>query len=109
MLRNNAGLPYNPEEHQKAIASARSMRRDFVLSVIASGLTLAVVAYLHREPAPLQTFAKGGSLLLYKDQLTGCQYLGTTEGGLTPRLSHDGKPICIVERIVTLPAEEKIP
>lgn len=28
------------------------------------------------------------------DNLTGCEYLRTYEGGLTPRLDADGKQIC---------------
>lgn len=33
-------------------------------------------------------------LLLYTDYGTGCQYVGTMTGGLTPRLDKDGKIVC---------------
>lgn len=32
------------------------------------------------------------------DALTGCQYLITRDGGITPRLDADGKHICEVRR-----------
>lgn len=38
---------------------------------------------------------KRSGLSIYIDHETGCQYLGTVFGGLTPRLDRDGKPICI--------------
>lgn len=37
-------------------------------------------------------------MTLYTDQRTGCQYMGTGFGGLTPRMSQDGKQICEVKQ-----------
>ncbi len=33
-------------------------------------------------------------LIVYTDNLTGCQYLGTVVGAITPRLDKDGKIVC---------------
>lgn len=33
------------------------------------------------------------------DNLTGCQYLITSEGGITPRLDADGKHVCKFEKV----------
>lgn len=37
---------------------------------------------------------KRSGMNLYTDHGTGCQYLATPLGSLTPRLDADGKPIC---------------
>jgi hypothetical protein len=34
-------------------------------------------------------------LVLYTDYGTGCQYVGTMFGGITPRLDADGKIVCV--------------
>ena len=34
-------------------------------------------------------------LVLYTDYQTGCQYVGTPFGSITPRLDKDGKIVCI--------------
>jgi len=36
----------------------------------------------------------GHDLLIYTDDLTGCQYLSRTGNGITPRMGVDGKQIC---------------
>jgi len=33
-------------------------------------------------------------LIIRTDALTGCQYLTTTRGGLTPRVDRHGAPLC---------------
>ena len=33
-------------------------------------------------------------LIVYTDARTGCQYLGTITGAITPRLDKDGKIVC---------------
>ena len=33
-------------------------------------------------------------MTVYTDYGTGCQYIGTVLGGISPRLGADGKPIC---------------
>lgn len=39
--------------------------------------------------------SKRSNLRIYVDYGTGCQYVGTPFGGLTPRLDKDGRPICL--------------
>jgi len=36
----------------------------------------------------------GGNLSLYIDEVTSCHYLGTIDGGLTPRMNTKGFHIC---------------
>lgn len=38
---------------------------------------------------------KRSGMILYTDHKTGCQYVGTVLGGITPRLDKDGKPFCV--------------
>ena len=38
---------------------------------------------------------KRSNMILYTDYKTGCQYVGTVLGGITPRLDRDGKPVCV--------------
>ncbi|WP_319568247.1 DUF6440 family protein [Cohaesibacter marisflavi] len=42
--------------------------------------------------------AKKSGMTVYTDYKTGCQYLGTWSGGITPRLDADGKQVCIEEQ-----------
>lgn len=37
---------------------------------------------------------KRSGLTIYVDHETGCQYVGTVLGGLTPRIDRNGMPIC---------------
>ena len=37
-------------------------------------------------------------LQIYVDHGTGVQYVGTMQGGLTPRVDHDGKPMVMGRR-----------
>lgn len=39
------------------------------------------------------------NMFVYVDDLTGCQYLRTYKGGITPRLNKDGKQICEVKNV----------
>ena len=49
-----------------------------------------------RYPQKDDTDPSGGrsGLKIYTDSGTGCQYLSVSGGGVTPRMSADGKPIC---------------
>lgn len=41
------------------------------------------------------TVSASTPLVVYTDNITGCQYLGrSTDGGLTPRMDRHGKHIC---------------
>jgi nitrogen fixation-related uncharacterized protein len=59
---------------------------------------LVVVAFLFGVFVPSfdDTDAPGerSGLRPYTDHGTGCQYLSTSDGALTPRLGADGRPIC---------------
>lgn len=39
--------------------------------------------------------AERSGMILYTDYGTGCQYVSTILGGITPRLDKDGKPVCV--------------
>lgn len=49
--------------------------------------------HLNKDATDLEETRSG--LLLYTDYGTGCQYLATTAGSLTPRLDKDGNIVCI--------------
>lgn len=38
---------------------------------------------------------KRSGMIVYTDALTGCQYVGTILGSITPRLDKDGKIVCV--------------
>ncbi len=65
---------------------------------------LAVLAVLFVASCNVDRPSLGSPVVVWTDQLTGCQYLvaagaGITDwsnrgGSITPRLGQDGKPIC---------------
>lgn len=64
-----------------------SASKGKIWPVILAPLCFAVVAipFLAASKSNLQT---------HSDSLTGCQYLESPRGGLTPRLDHNGNHIC---------------
>lgn len=46
------------------------------------------------QQAPVAVNVGGDVLPIVTDPDTGCQYIGYTGHGLTPRLDRDGKPMC---------------
>jgi hypothetical protein len=62
------------------------------------GLTLlAAVCFFtgrHYEKDDSDGASRSG-MIVYTDALTGCQYLGTITGAITPRLNKDGKIVCV--------------
>ena len=60
------------------------------------GLVISMsVIYASKKPKDSTDPIDGRSGLEIKvDALTGCQYLTTPKGGLTPRLDANGKQIC---------------
>lgn len=46
-----------------------------------------------------KSFFKRSDLKIHTDYKTGCQYLSTFWGGITPRLDKDGKQICIESEV----------
>ena len=50
--------------------------------------------FLSRDDTDDPSGSRSG-LIVYTDHRTGCQYVGTVLGGITPRLDKDGKPVCV--------------
>lgn len=65
-------------------------------AIIVLGLIGSIVGYPQKD----DTDPSGGrsGLKIYTDSGTGCQYLSVSGGGVTPRLSADGQPICGVQQ-----------
>ncbi len=65
-------------------------------AIIVLGLIGSIVGYQQKD----DTDPSGGrsGLKIYTDSGTGCQYLSVSGGGVTPRLSADGHPICGVQQ-----------
>ena len=65
-------------------------------AVIVLGIIGSIVGYPQKD----DTDPSGGrsGLKIYTDSGTGCQYLSVSGGGVTPRLSSDGHPICGVQQ-----------
>lgn len=75
-------------------AASVSALRAFVPSAFLLGVLLGAcqpVEQANGNPIVEDTYS---ALPMVTDPATGCQYLGYTGHGLTPRLDRDGKPIC---------------
>ena len=46
------------------------------------------------EPVTVATQDGNATMLIFTDDLNGCQYLYAYNVGLTPRIGPDGKPVC---------------
>lgn len=59
-------------------------------------LTIGLLAMLAgcEEPPHVATQDGKQRMLVFTDDLTGCEYLYFYSGGITPRLSPDGTQIC---------------
>ena len=62
--------------------------------LVAAGVVILVVEWLQPKDNTDPPDGRSG-MALYTDALTGCQYLGTGWGGLTPRLYSDGVQVCV--------------
>lgn len=68
---------------------------SFVAGVVMGLLISISVIYASSSPKDSTDPVDGRSGLEIKvDALTGCQYLTTQKGGLTPRIDANGKQIC---------------
>lgn len=70
-----------------------------IIGAIAIFLFFLVVAVdvIHKSTRPYDSTdpSDGRSgLRLYIDDGTGCHYLGSSNGGLTPRMNPDGRQVC---------------
>lgn len=69
-------------------------KHGFVV-MVATGVLCGGLAFYLLNPKSSADPAGGYSgLHVMVDALTGCQYLATQKGGLTPRLDANGKQIC---------------
>lgn len=72
---------------------------SFALGAVAALIVMALASYLNTNRGPLDdtdnkvTGARSQMRILV-DHGTGCQYLVSIGGGLTPRLDGEGKPMC---------------
>lgn len=64
-----------------------------ILALVVLILLFSVVVGYKRDDT--DTADKRSGLVLYTDYNTGCQYVGTVFGGITPRLDADGKIVCV--------------
>lgn len=65
--------------------------------LIATMLTLIVVIDIYNAMQPgdsTDSDSARSGLSLHVDAKTGCHYLGTARGGITPRYDRDGNHIC---------------
>lgn len=56
-----------------------------------------IISCFHIDNSDKNIF-KRSDMAIKTDYLTGCQYLVTFWGGITPRLDKDGKQVCIKEK-----------
>ena len=74
------------------------MAKDWAPSALAAAVVvIAVLAYIsmHHPPRDNSDPIGGRSnMQVLTDALTGCQYLATQRGGITPRMDADNKQVC---------------
>ena len=68
--------------------------------ICAAIIVLGLIGSIVGHPQKDDTDPSGGrsGLKIHTDSGTGCQYLSVSGGGVTPRLSADGHPICGVQQ-----------
>lgn len=62
--------------------------------LLAAFVLVSAVIWLLSRPLPSDPVREHSGLRIHVDPGTGCQYLQSTRGGLTPRLDRDGRHIC---------------
>lgn len=68
---------------------------DATAIVIICGMVVIVATRFSAfDDTDNHTTGERSGVSLYTDHLTGCQYLGTLFGGITPRLDQHGNHIC---------------
>ena len=69
--------------------------KKYLLTVVAPvALFFTLGAYLSPTDSTDGSWSKRSGISLHIDHETGCHYLGTLFGALTPRLDRDGEHIC---------------
>lgn len=73
----------------------RPMTWRFAAGVVALVLLAgAAIWWLSPRDSTDPPAGRRSGLVILTDHLTGCQYLGASRGGVTPRLRADGSQIC---------------
>jgi len=69
--------------------------KDFIMYFVFGIIFWVTIANLFEIGYDSTDSEEGRSgLRLFTDDLTGCQYLGTAMGGITPRLNEESQHIC---------------
>jgi len=69
------------------------MKKTYCAALVAV-LVAASVAGCKLQVQSKPTELAGGDLAVYRDPLTGCEYLAHHRGGLVPRTNVDGRQLC---------------
>lgn len=74
---------------------------SMIVSILIVGLLFALFSQLFNLAPKDDTDPPGGrsGLIIYTDHLTGCQYLRSGFGGLTPRMDGSRRHICEDKRL----------
>lgn len=62
--------------------------------IVAAGLFVAALSRCQPTDSTDYSTSDRSGLKLHTDAMTGCQYLSTSGGGITPRLDSQGRQIC---------------
>ena len=62
--------------------------------IVAAGVAVAVLGRWQPTDSTDISRSQRSGLKLHTDAMTGCQYLSTSGGGITPRLDSQGRQIC---------------
>lgn len=94
-------VPTLPKAQVEVTRTAGFFTRGFA---ILGFMVFGTMIVNHLDQAIFQAFHIGqdttdgpdsrSGLALFTDHMTGCQYVGSPYGGVTPRIDRDGNPIC---------------
>ena len=62
--------------------------------IVAAGVFVAALSRCQPTDSTDTSRSDRSGLKLHTDAMTGCQYLSTSGGGITPRLDSQGRQIC---------------
>lgn len=74
------------------------MRDAIGLALIVVGVSLLALPLQPLDDTDNRQTGERSGVSLITDHGTGCQYLRTGWGGITPRIGPDGKPVCKVQQ-----------
>lgn len=79
------------------IAAGRKAAKKLVLLIVIASILLPLLSWLSFKAGFLVDDTDGtrrSGMVLYTDAATGCQYLGVSGSGITPRMDEDGYQVC---------------